>query len=431
MDKVHISPTEVVTIEKSPDAVLVPEQAPKKNKVLWTCVTTCFFLVILTVCAGSLGFLVVNGSAKNLVCKNSLSDSYLYQKLNCSTPGLSSLNLNPTFSQGKTIESIDPSKYTTQEELITKIVDQATPSVVTVVAVSPSDPAAFSNGVDGQSQNIGSGFVVREDGLIITNSHVVSDETVQYSVIIGTEKNSIPVKQIFRDSANDVAILKVDKTGLPAIKLGDSDTVKRGNTAIAIGSPLGDLTGTVTSGIISGLNRDVTAGSGDMFSQSSKKYQGVIQIDAPINPGNSGGPLLNSKAEVIGVNFATTSGADSISFALPINRIKAKLTEFQINGKLLEPYIGIGFSQRTFYLKDSVLTGALVSQVQVNSPASVAGIQNGDLILSVDGKSLENASLLDIIQTSKVGSDLKLEIWRKAEKINISVKVGDKSSVVK
>ncbi|MEI6462845.1 MAG: trypsin-like peptidase domain-containing protein [bacterium] len=431
MEKVQANPTPVEVQSKNNENNSIPS-APKKGRFLWTCISTCFFLIVLSLCAGSLGFLIVNGTAKNFICKNSLSDSYLYQKLDCTGSGLSSQNTSTTFSQGKTIDSIDPSKFPTQEELITKIVDQATPSVVTVVAVTPSDPTSFSNGnVDGQSQNIGSGFVVREDGLIITNSHVVSDETVQYSVIIGTDKNTIPVKQIFRDSVNDIAILKVDKTGLPALKLGDSDTVKRGNTAIAIGSPLGDLTGTVTSGIISGLNRDVSASSGGMFGGTTKNYQGVIQIDAPINPGNSGGPLLNSKAEVIGVNFATTSGADSISFALPINRIKTKLAEFQANGKLLEPYIGIGFSQRTFYLKDSALTGALVSQVQTNSPASEAGIQNGDLILSVDGKSLETASLLDIIQTSKVGAELKLEIWRKAAKINISVKVGDKSSVTK
>ena len=395
----------------------------KKNKMKRFVNCTIAIVILIVLLSGTIAVLWITGWASHFICGISTEKSFVYDRLDCGTTSSSS----KSFDQGNTV-NIDTSKITSQEQLITDIVAQASPSVVTVAASSQfsandlsSDPSALPT--TPQDQNIGSGFIVRADGLIVTNSHVVFDTTLDYSVVLRGEKNPIPVKNIYRDSANDIAILKIDKTNLPALKLGDSDLLKQGNTVIAIGSPLGDFTGSVTTGIVSGLNRNVSAGDGT----TSKSYQGVIQTDAAINPGNSGGPLLNSKGEVIGVNFATIQGASNVSFSLPINRVKVKLAEFQANGRLLQPFVGVAFTQKTYYLTDGALTGALVSQVQPKSPADVAGIKKGDLILKVNDKDLANESFQNIIQSAKVGDVLTLNIWRKGVKSDVKITVGDRT----
>ena len=403
------------------------EIGQKISKRRWrsrlTCFSGCLVILMILIVVGTGIFVWANGSLKRFVCSNSLKDSFIYKEVNCSDSTTDTPK--STFEQGKTLE-LDTSNLNTQEELITKVVEETSESIVTIVATSPVDPNAFESGnLEGSKQNIGSGFVVRSDGVIVTNSHVVDNASLEYSVIIGNDKNTVPVDKVYLDRGNDIAILKVNKNDLQALKLGDSDKLKRGNMVIAIGSPLGDLTGTVTSGIVSGLNRDVNAGS--TFGTTGKKYQGVIQTDAPINPGNSGGPLFNSKAEVIGINFATTSGADNISFALPINRLKVKLSEFAEKGKLLEPFIGVSFTQRTYYLKDTTLNGALITLIQVGSPSDKAGLKKGDVVTKANGKSLETESFLEIIQGTPVGSTLNLEVWRKGVTQNISIPVGDRS----
>ncbi|MEI7603790.1 MAG: trypsin-like peptidase domain-containing protein [bacterium] len=419
-------PLNIVNNQSAPiDQPIIQPQAkivnhkPRKKKKLAIFST---FVILLLISSLLITFFWLNGGWKNLICKFSTQDSFFYEKVNCSTTASTNTNLD----QGKTVPTIDKSKFGSQEELITTIVNNSLKSVVTVAASTALDPTDFENGIQSSgNQNIGSGFIVREDGIIITNSHVVGDTTLDYSIIMNGEKNPIPAKNIYRDTSSDIAIIVIDKKALPALKLGDSDSIKIGSTTIAIGSPLGDLTGSVTSGIVSGLNRDVTAGSSSGSSQ--ERIQGVIQTDAAVNPGNSGGPLLNSNGEVIGINFATTQGAENISFAIPINRVKTKLEEFNKNGRLLQPYIGIAFTQRTYYLKDGVMTGALISQVQTGSPADKAGLKKGDLVLKINDKSMETESLQNIIQTSKVGDELSLNVWRSGTKLDLKVVVGDKS----
>ena len=368
---------------------------------------------------------------ENIVCENFNTDSNFYKSFNClnrnnSTNTSRTSSNNTSFNQGNTIQ-LDKNLVNNQEDLVTQIVQNTSPAVVTIAAssqLSSIDNTDPTTNLQSQNQNIGSGFIVRQEGLIVTNSHVVEDQTLDYSVVLSTDKNPIPIKNIYRDSQDDIAIIKIDKTNLPTLKLGNSDNVKVGNTVVAIGSPLGEYTGTVTQGIISGLNRNLTAGGS---SGSTKSYQGVFQTDAAINPGNSGGPLLNSNAEVIGVNFATTLSAENISFALPINRVKTKLSEFQTYGKLLQPYLGISYTQRAFYLTNGTLNGAIINQVQANSPAQTAGILKGDIILKVNDKDLASNSLLDIIQQSKIGDKLNLSVWRKGQTISITITVGDSS----
>src|SRR3989344_3701139 len=190
-----------------------------------------------------------------------------------------------------------------EESVITRGVEDSLPSVVTVGISTTINLFSPFERIPGQQQqveqNIGSGFITSADGLIITNRHVVSDTSASYQVLTNDNKK-YNVEKIYRDSLNDLAILKINATGLKPLKLGDSNNLKLGQLVVAIGTPLGEFTNTVTSGIISGLGRGITAGS--PFEGFVEKLDNVIQTDAAISPGNSGGPLLNSKGEVIGVN---------------------------------------------------------------------------------------------------------------------------------
>jgi serine protease Do len=368
---------------------------------------------------------------RDIVCSAAGKNSCYYQAFDCASKTNNSSNSSSTTSTNSTNTSTSKSTSSasnTSNPLLTNLqnesdglvslVDQVNPSVVTIVAKYNSNDF-WSVGSE-ESQNIGSGFVIRSDGLIITNSHVVSGD-YEYSVLLPGETKAIAVTEINKDVLRDIAILKIDKKGLTALKLGDSSSLKRGETVIAIGSPLGTLTGSVSRGIISGLNRDVEI-SDNAYSSSTRKINGVIQTDAAINPGNSGGPLINLKGEVIGVNFATTTSANNISFAIPVDTVNLKLAEYEKYGKFLSPYIGIAFDTRS----NGVIGGAYVLQVGANSPAEKAGLQKSDLIMKADGKDLETDSLLDIIQSKKIGEKIQMSIWRKGETVEVEVEVIDR-----
>lgn len=388
---------------------------PKAKKVF--CFTV-LFIIIFLLCGGFSSFLWAGGWIKDATCSTVKKDSYLWEKASCDIQEVSDVQ-----KDDDVIEVNIPDNIQNTEDLVTTIIEEVSPGVVTV-AVNTLEFDYEKGYIDGQS-GIGSGFVVDSDGLIITNQHVVSDTDSEYSVVLPGENESIPVEEIYRDNTNDIAILKINKSGLKALKLGDSDELKRGNLVVAIGNPFGDLAGTATVGYVSGLNRDVDAGSG--FFGSVTHYEGVIQTDAAINPGNSGGPLINSSGEVIGVNFATTQGADNVSFAIPMNRVKSRLQVFESQGRFPQPYIGISYSQRTLFLKDTIVSGAVVLAVEEGGPSEKAGITRGDVILEADGKSLTEYSLASVIQSMDVGSDLELKIWHQGKTKQVSVTVGDKA----
>ncbi len=308
---------------------------------------------------------------------------------------------------------------TEEENVIINVVREASPSVVSI-AVSQLTLKSGEGLVD-EVSNIGTGFIVDPNGIIITNQHVVSDTSSTYKVITNDGKE-YEVIEILRDDSNDIAVLKVDATSLASLDLGNSDTLLVGQTVIAIGNPLGEYAGSVTTGVISGVNRSVTTSSG-WFGSTTKVYEDVIQTDAAVNPGNSGGPLISSEGKVIGVNFATTSNADNISFALPINRVKQRLDEYRTYGKFIKPYVGISYQMiseyEAMYYKD-VVAGALVIAIDPTSPASKTDIARGDIITKVEGKEVTQ-SFAYIIQSYKVGDEISLEVWNSGKSRTVKV----------
>lgn len=308
---------------------------------------------------------------------------------------------------------------TDEENAIIDVVDDATKSVVSIAVTQMSFSA--EKGVIDESSNIGTGFIVDENGIIVTNQHVVSDSSADYKVIT-SDGDEYDVVEIQRDDNNDIAILKIDATNLTPLVLGNSDAIVVGQTVITIGTPLGEYVGSVTTGIISGLDRDVSA-STSWFSDSSKTYENVIQTDAAVNPGNSGGPLLNTSGEVIGINFATTSGADNISFALPINIVKTRIDEYRTYGKFIKPYLGVSYQMISDYQAmyyNNVVAGALIVRVDPYGPAYDAGIERGDIIVEFDGEPVTD-SLSALISGHKVGDEVELKIWNNEDERSVTV----------
>lgn len=328
-----------------------------------------------------------------------------------------------------------PVKIVSEESVTIDIVKKVGPSVVTVVEQLPPQsqtpsmdfgPFGFFNipggGTSDQSepQAIGSGFIINSSGLVVTNKHVVADTSGKYQVITADNKR-YDVQKIYRDSANDVAVIKIDPsqnagTTLKPVTLGDSSNLQVGQFAIAIGTALGEFRNTVTTGVISGLGRGITAG--DALQGETENLNNVIQTSAAINPGNSGGPLLNSSGLVIGVNTAVASSGQNIGFALPVNLIKDSLSTFNQTG-FERPYLGIGYKaiSQAVALMNDVPEGAYVQQVVSGSPADQAGIQVGDIIVKIDGERLtdQDGSLASIIVKKKVGQTITITYWRNSK----------------
>lgn len=288
-------------------------------------------------------------------------------------------------------------------------------------------PAVVSIAVSDQSgEGTGSGFVIRTDGYILTNNHVVES-----AVDGGTIKVDFPDGRSFdatvvgRDQSYDLAVIKVDASDLPAVTLGNSDDLVVGDTAIAIGSPLG-LDGTVTAGIISALNRPVTAGG-----QGETSFINAIQTDAAINPGNSGGALLNSAGAVIGVNSAIAtlgdgsgqSGSIGLGFAIPINQAKRIAEELIGTGKSTKPIIGVTLDLQ--YAGE----GAKVRTVTAGGPADKAGIEDGDVIVKFDGDPVADSTQLVVdIRAKNPGDAVELTVERGGDTKEITVTLGSDSS---
>ncbi len=296
-----------------------------------------------------------------------------------------------------------------------------------------SIPRVREKGTEEREIGGGSGFIVSEDGLVVTNRHVVDDKEAKYSILTN-KGDSYEVEVLARDTQLDIAILQIEnlpkEKSLPYVTFGDSKSLRLGETVVAIGNALGEFRNSVSVGVISGVARSITAS--DNFGRSEKLEQ-VIQTDAAINPGNSGGPLLNLKGEVIGVNVATSREADNIGFALPANLVEGIVTSVKDNGKIIRPYLGVRYLMIDERVKElnnlTVDYGALVARGETReelavipgSPADTAGIAENDIILSVDGEVLRTVDLASSLRTKKVGDTIKLKVLTKGKEREVEL----------
>ncbi|MCD8484224.1 trypsin-like peptidase domain-containing protein [Candidatus Woesebacteria bacterium] len=324
-----------------------------------------------------------------------------------------------------------PSTVTDGENVIIQVAENAQPSVVTVaIKKNVQRPNSIQFGPFGLfqleqpgesqliQQDIGTGFIVdKSRGFVVTNRHVVSDTEAEYT-LIDNEGNEYEVQRIYRDPINDLAILETT-ADLPALPLANSEEIKIGQTVIAIGTALGEFRQTVTTGIVSGLGRGIEASTGF----STERIDNLIQTDAAINPGNSGGPLLNSRGEVIGVNVAMAE-AENIGFAIPINVIKESLDNFESTGEFNRALLGVRYKlipQETALLND-VPEGAYITDVLPGTTADSAGLQTGDILITVDSQRIAEiqGGLAGIVNQKSIGDAISLRIWRDGEELTLT-----------
>lgn len=346
--------------------------------------------------------------------------------------GGQSARSNGTNSQTVQREFID-----NEGDLINTISKDVGPSVVSVSVKSVSQSQDFFGfGRQMEQEGAGTGIIISKEGLILTNRHVVADATtVSVTLSDGTEVSDVEV--VGKTNANDpldVAFIKIkdaSKLNLKPATLGDSSKVEVGDRVVAIGNALGQFQNTVTSGIISGFGRDVEAA--DSNGTNPETLQNLFQTDAAINGGNSGGPLVNSASEVIGLNVATAN-AENISFAIPINDIKGLIDTVLAEGKLVRPYLGVRYVsvtddiayeynlpvKRGAYIPRSSRTGS--SSIIAGSPAEKAGLKEGDVIIEIDGKKLdERNSVVSLLGQKRVGDTVDIKVNRDGQEQTIKV----------
>jgi serine protease Do len=271
-----------------------------------------------------------------------------------------------------------------------------------------------------ESQSLGSGFLISADGYILTNAHVV-DRADKITVRL-SDKREFKAKVIGADKRTDVALLKIDATGLPKVTLGSPDLLKVGEWVLAIGSPFG-FDSSVTAGIVSAKGRSLP----------QENFVPFIQTDVAINPGNSGGPLFNMKGEVVGINsqiYSRSGGYMGLSFSIPIDVAMDVVNQLRATGKVTRGRIGVSIQEVTRELADSFglakPTGALISGVEKAGPADKAGVRPSDVILKFDGKAItRSADLPRIVAATKPGNKVAVQLWRKGSTLEVSLMVGE------
>jgi serine protease Do len=324
-----------------------------------------------------------------------------------------------------------------ESELISQISKEVGPSVVSINVTAQTVGQGFFGLQEFESEGAGTGVIISEDGIVITNRHVVPQGTSEVSVTLSDGTQLDDVEVIGRTNESDpldIAFLKIKDTkgkDLTVATIGDSAAMEVGDRVIAIGNALGQFQNTVTSGIISGYGRDIEASAGGFNLES---LQNLFQTDAAINPGNSGGPLMNLSGEVIGINVAVAEG-QNIGFAIPINDIKGLIASVQKNGKLERPYLGVRYVAITddiaYYYNLNVKRGAYLaprqggqSPVVNNSPAEKAGLREKDIITHINDVAIdEKNSLVSILGRFEVGETVKLKVIRDGNETTIEAKL--------
>lgn len=272
----------------------------------------------------------------------------------------------------------------------------------------------FGDEVESEQEGFGSGIIVSEDGYIVTNAHVVANANEIFVILYDGEE--VRATLVGSDEHSDVAVIKIDRQNLPVAVLGDSDYVRPGELAVAIGNPLGhELSGSVTAGIISAVNRTLLIDG---------RYLELLQTDAAINPGNSGGPLVNSRGEVIGMNTLKAARAEGMGFAIPTNVFLPLVEQIKETGEVERPWIGIMSHEISpeEAEENDLPRGILVRAVVQDSPASRAAIRPGDIIVGLAGQTIETFEhLREIVAEHKVGDQVEIEVWRDGERILKSI----------
>jgi serine protease Do len=332
-------------------------------------------------------------------------------------------SLDAIISRGNAFAATEePSRFVTQaKKLSPAVVNISTTQTVEAPQLFP-EPFQSPFGYQGpfRQRSLGSGFIIEADGFILTNNHVVTNaEKILVKLSDGRE---LDAKVIGKDPKTDIALIKIDAAGeLPTVSLGDSNKLQVGEWVMAIGNPFG-LAHSVTAGIVSAKGRIIGAGPYDNF----------IQTDASINPGNSGGPLVNMQGEVVGVNTAiyTRSGGNGIGFAIPINLVKDMLPELKTKGKVVRGWLGIAIQGVTPTLADGLglekPRGALVANVDIDSPAERGGMKVGDVIIEFDGRKIEQSDDLPrVVARTPVGKHVQVQVIRDKKEMTLPIVIGE------
>lgn len=349
------------------------------------------------------------------------------QAYNLPDPATTDMNIDKIESTSNKEESRVEANPTASMESV--VVKKSIDSVVGITTKNEIVQQTWFGTQSGYAEGIGSGSIVSSDGYILTNSHVVSDGDAADINVLFNDGTSAPAKLVWNDATLDLAIVKVNKTNLPVMELGDSDEVGVGDRVVAIGNPLGlDLQSTVTSGIISGLNRTVSF-------QTGAQMDGLMQTDAAINSGNSGGALLNAQGAQIGINTAKAGNSDGIGFAIPINLVKPVIDQIKTSGEYNSVYLGITGQSLDYFLQfPQVNLGDLEGKEGVFVTSVFDGnnvLKEGDLITSVDGEKVTDMiSLKKILLRYRVGQTAKVTVFRdgKEETLDLTFSI-DSSNV--
>lgn len=394
-------------------------------------------LIILTAVVASLfGFL-----------SGAVSALYFTVKIQDDLPGIASYFFRSSDAVKENTDFARDFAVSSQEQQLVDAVKEVSSSVVSIViskdvpvfeefftnpfedffGTSPFNiqvPQLRQKGTEKREIGGGTGFIVSPEGLLLTNKHVVQDNEADYTVFTNDGKK-FAAKILAKDPVQDLAILKIEKgqNNFPVARLGDSDRIQIGQTVIAIGNALGEFRNTVSVGVISGLGRSITASGGGTV----ETLDDIIQTDAAINKGNSGGPLLNLKGEVIGINTAIAEGAQSIGFAIPINKAKRDIEQVKSGGNISYPFLGVRYVLVSEQVKEehnlSVDYGALIQKgdqgepaITSGSAAAKTGLKEGDIILEFGGEkiTLDN-TLAELISKYSPGDRVVLKILRNGE----------------
>ena len=386
-----------------PKISYLDDKMPKKLKRGGT------FIVIFLILAFLMG--IVGGVGSILILS---SNSKLQQAIGIKG---STLNLTTTKQEKLKLE---------ESSAIIDSVKKVTPAVV---SITTTQNVQDFFGQISQEEGGGTGFIVTNDGLILTNKHVA--QAGQSLAVMDSNGKTYDAKIAALDPTNDLAILKIDASGLPVVDLGESNDLQIGQWVIAVGNALGELQNTVTVGVISARERQLTAGGGG----TQEQLNNLLQTDAAINSGNSGGPLVNLAGQVIGINTAVASNAQNIGFAIPVNQAKQALESYKKSGKIIKPFLGVRYltvnsaiaKAKNLSVDYGALLVASISQPAVvsGSPADKSGLKAGDIILEINGEKItENQPLSAILIGYQPGDEVELKISGDGKESTLKLKLG-------